>query len=61
MEEAVSDYLAQIVEYGGEFVTVGAMIADLQRIAATLTADPARQQAIVARYMQGHAQTRGCG
>jgi hypothetical protein len=39
-------YLSEIISYGGERMTRGEMIADLQRIAPN--------QAFVDRYLQGH-------
>jgi hypothetical protein len=49
----MNGYLSETVVYGGETMTRGEMIADLQRIAATLTDDSVRQQLIINRYMQG--------
>lgn len=48
-----SSYLSEEVLYGGILTTRGAMITDLQRVAATWTDDPRQQQAMVSRYLQG--------
>lgn len=50
----VSEYLSELVNYGGEIVTRGEMLNDLHRVFATWTDDPIRQQMLVTRYMQGH-------
>ena len=49
----MSGYLTEEVLYGGITMTRGAMIADLQRVAATWTDDHRRQQMMVDRYLQG--------
>lgn len=46
-------YLQELVDYGGQTVTRGAMIRDLQKVAAS-TGHP-NPQALVDRYLQGHA------
>ena len=43
----MNTYLSELVRYGGEIMTRGEMIADLQRIAGG-------KQALVDRYLQGH-------
>lgn len=52
-EQADGSYLAEKVVYGGEVTTRGAMIADLQQTAASMSDSPAEQQAFVSRYLQG--------
>lgn len=49
-------YMSEVVSYGGLPTTRGDMILDLQRIAATHTDDPARQQRLVDMGLMGHAQ-----
>jgi hypothetical protein len=51
-----TEYLAEIVDYGGEQVTRGAMIADLQRVAETWTSDPTAQRNMVSVYLLRHAR-----
>ena len=52
--EDSNDYMNESVYYTGEMTTRGAMIADLQRIAASqFPDDRAEQQACVSRFLQG--------
>lgn len=53
-----NDYLNQPVIYGGETTTRGAMILDLERVAATWTDDPFRQQQMVNMYLAGFEHAR---
>ncbi len=55
-----SSYLTEKVNYGGEIVTRGEMITDLNRVATTWTDDLTRQRQLVDRYMQG-AELYSCG
>lgn len=50
---SAQEYLSETVVYGGEEVTRGAMIADLQATAKALTDDPIRQKMIVNAYLGG--------
>ena len=50
---SANEYLTKTVIYGGVETTRGAMIVDLNAIAASHSDDPVRQQMFVSRYMQG--------
>ncbi len=53
MTTTARHYFAETVPYGGVEMTRGAMIADLQRVAASYTDDPDEQRAIIDRYLIG--------
>ncbi len=53
MTTTARHYFAETVTYGGVEMTRGAMIADLQRVAASYTDDPDEQRAIIDRYLIG--------
>jgi hypothetical protein len=56
----VADYMNEVVSYGGEMVTRGAMIVDLQKIAKSYyPKDKQKQAALVSIYLAGHSRRWG--
>ena len=55
--QITSDYFKEKVNYGGEIVTRGAMIRDLQNTAKTCYPKDKRKQAgLVNAYLSGHSR-----
>jgi hypothetical protein len=55
-KQALPQHFSAPVMFGGQLTTRAAMIAELQRIAATWADDPEQQRKLVDRYLQGQAR-----